>query len=256
MRKRLIFSFLLLFACIVLAGVGVFNLGKDARVKAPAPSSQTTQPADKSSASSASEQTFDKTRYSTTEGSSIWIIANKKHPLPKGYTPQELVVPNVNLRLSSSEEQMHMSSVAAGPLEQLFAGAKKDSVTLKLSSAYRSEALQTQFYNDYVARDGQTAADTYSARPGTSEHQTGLAADIIPSNDKCHLEVCFADTPEGKWLAGHAHEYGFIIRYLKGKQNSTTYQYEPWHIRYVGTDLANQLYKTGLTMEEFFGYKD
>jgi zinc D-Ala-D-Ala carboxypeptidase len=204
--------------------------------------------------SSPASSDFNKQQYSVTDSSSLWAIANKKRPLSKGYTPAKLVVPNVPLRLAPGEEQMKVSDVMAPALEALFAAAKKDGINLTLSSGYRSEALQIQFYNSYVARDGQEAADKYSARPGTSEHQTGLAADVIPANDKCHLEVCFADTPEGKWVAAHAHEHGFVIRYMKDKESVTTYQYEPWHLRYVGTDLANELYRTGLTMEEFFGY--
>lgn len=196
---------------------------------------------------------FDKARYSTADSSSLWVIANKKHPLSKGYAPTKLVVPDVPLRLEPTAEQMQVSSVIKLPLETMFAAAKKDGIQLKLSSGYRSEALQTSLYNAYVAKDGQAAADTYSARPGTSEHQTGLAADIIPIGPSCHLEVCFADTAEGKWLATHAHEYGFIIRYLKDKQAETTYMYEPWHIRYVGNDLASELYKNNQTMEAFFG---
>lgn len=197
---------------------------------------------------------FNKQQYSLTDSSSMWVIANKNHPLSKGYAPAELVTPDVLLRLSGSDEQMHVSSVMAPHLKALFDGAKNDGITLRLSSAYRSEALQKQFYDSYSARDGQEAADKYSARPGTSEHQTGLAADIIPANDQCHLQICFGDLPEGKWLAAHAHEYGFIIRYQQGKEATTTYQYEPWHIRYVGNELAAELHRTGLTMEEFFNY--
>jgi D-alanyl-D-alanine carboxypeptidase len=197
---------------------------------------------------------LNKQQYSITDSSSIWVIANKHHALAKGYAPAEIVVPNILLRLGNGDEQMHVSSIMAPHLEALFEGAKKDGITLRLSSAYRSEALQKQFYDSYSAKDGQEAADKYSARPGTSEHQTGLAADIIPGNDQCHLQICFGDLPEGKWLAAHAHEYGFIIRYQQGKESITTYQYEPWHIRYVGTDLAAELHKNGLTMEEFFNY--
>jgi D-alanyl-D-alanine carboxypeptidase len=202
-----------------------------------------------------SQDEFNKQLHSLTEPSSIWVIANKTHALPTSYAPASLVTPEINLRLRGTEEQMKISSVASSSLESLFAAAKKDGLSLKLSSGYRSGALQKQFYDSYVARDGQTAADTYSARPGTSEHQTGLAADIIPDNDACHLEVCFANLPEGAWLAKHAHEHGFIIRYLKDKQAHTGYQYEPWHIRYVDKGLAKKLYESGLTMEEFFDYQ-
>jgi D-alanyl-D-alanine carboxypeptidase len=257
MRKRaIILPIVIIVIGVILTGIGVFNLGRQSQVKAPAPSTQNTQSNSNPASSNENEQTFNKSRYSTTDPNSPWVIANKKHPLPSGFKPKDLVVPNVSLRLSKTEEQMQLNQVAATALEQLFAAAQRDGIALKLSSAYRSEALQKQFYDSYVARDGQAAADTYSARPGTSEHQTGLAADIIPNNDKCHLETCFAETPEGKWLATHAHEHGYVIRYLKGKDTSTGYQYEPWHIRYVGNDLSAELYKSNLTMEEFFDHKD
>lgn len=198
------------------------------------------------------ELSFDKTLYSIDDSSSIWVIANKSRPLESGYTPAELVAPDVPTRLAKTAEQSQVSVVIATPLKALFDAAAANRVSIKLSSGYRSEALQKQFYDSYVARDGQAAADTYSARPGTSEHQTGLAVDIINTAGTCSLETCFGDLPEGQWLAAHAHEYGFIIRYPEGKQDITGYQYEPWHIRYVGTDLAQELYTTNLTMEEFF----
>jgi zinc D-Ala-D-Ala carboxypeptidase len=148
---------------------------------------------------------------------------------------------------------MQLSAAAQPALEQRFAAAAEDGVTLVFGSGYRSEALQRQFYESYVARDGQAAADRYSARPGTSEHQTGLAVDITSVGGRCHLEVCFEDLPEGQWLAANAHRYGFIIRYPDGKESITGYQYEPWHMRYVGTELSAEINRTGLTLEEFFG---
>jgi D-alanyl-D-alanine carboxypeptidase len=131
------------------------------------------------------------------------------------------------------------------------AAAVKDGINLVMISGYRSYAAQVSTYNGYVAKDGKTAADTYSARPGHSEHQTGWAADL--GNGTCDLEICFGDTKSGKWLATHAHEYGFIIRYPLGKEAITGYQYEPWHLRFVGLELSAELFKTGQTMEEFFG---
>jgi D-alanyl-D-alanine carboxypeptidase len=208
----------------------------------------------KPAAVGANQAGINKQQYSTTDPNSIWVIVNKKHPLPDGYKPTILVTPNIALNLPAQDEQMQVSSQMAPSLEKLFAGAQAAGINLKLNSAYRSEALQKELYDSYAARDGQAAAATYSAPPGTSEHQTGLAADIMADDDKCSLDICFADTPEGQWLKAHAHEYGFIIRYLKGKEALTTYQYEPWHIRYVGTELATQLYSSGETMEEFFDY--
>lgn len=122
-------------------------------------------------------------------------------------------------------------------------------MTLKNSSDYRSYTYQKGLYNSYCARRGQTAADTFSARPGFSEHQLGMAIDLNS------IAQSFKDTPEGKWVANNCHKYGFIIRYPEGKDHITGYIYEPWHIRYVGVDLATLLYNNGdwLTMEEYYG---
>ncbi len=197
---------------------------------------------------------FDKSKHSTDEPGSIWWVVNKTRPLPSGYVPDDLVVPDVRLRLGSSNEQMKASSTIVPALKEMFAAASADGVTLVFGSGYRSETLQRQFYNSYVAQDGQAAADRYSARPGTSEHQTGLTFDATSPSGTCHLETCFESTPEGAWLLEHAHEYGFIIRYPEGKEHITGYSYEPWHLRYVGVELATEMKDTGIqTLEEFFG---
>lgn len=195
---------------------------------------------------------FDTAKFSLTDPTSIWVIVNKKNGLPDGYKPNDLVVPDVRLRLGASAEQMQLRKVTAEALKTMIDAAKKDGVDLMLGSGYRSEALQKSFYDGYVAKDGLAAADTYSARPGHSEHQTGLALDVDRADQKCHLEECFGDLPEGKWLAANAHKYGFVLRYHKNKQEITGYIYEPWHFRYVGVELAAEVYKSGQTLEEFF----
>lgn len=130
---------------------------------------------------------------------------------------------------------------------------KKDAASMGLniyiSSGFRSFNIQTSIYNNYVYKNGKTEADTYSARAGHSEHQTGLAFDV---ND---INQAFADTKEGKWLDENSYKYGFILRYPKGKNNETGYIYEPWHFRYVGEELAKILYNDGewITLEDYFG---
>lgn len=122
-------------------------------------------------------------------------------------------------------------------------------LNLYIASGYRSYSTQQILYNNYVKRDGVKEADTYSARPGHSEHQTGLAFDLNSVNSS------FADTLEGKWVVHNCHKYGFIIRYPKNKSDITGYMYEPWHLRYVGKELAQKLYNNGdwITLEEYFG---
>jgi D-alanyl-D-alanine carboxypeptidase len=181
----------------------------------------------------------------------IAVLVNKKFRLPEGYKPEPLVEPNVPFIFQEKLEKRKMRKEAATALEQLFAGAKHDGIALAGVSGYRSEATQTTLFSNYVKKDGIEAANKYSAKPGFSEHQTGLVMDVSGTSGKCAAESCFAGTKEAKWLAEHAAEYGFIVRYLKGRESITGYQYEPWHIRYVGKDIAGEIADKGITLEEY-----
>lgn len=132
---------------------------------------------------------------------------------------------------------------------EMKADASKLGLNLWLASGYRSYSFQKSIYNNYVNMDGQAAADTYSARAGHSEHQTGLAFDLNT------ITSAFAYTNEGKWVDSNCYKYGLILRYPKGKDSITGYMYEPWHLRYVGVELATKLYNNGdwITLEEYFG---
>jgi D-alanyl-D-alanine carboxypeptidase len=202
-------------------------------------------------------QGFNKKQYSLTDPSSIWIIANKHSQLsPKGYAPSDLVAPNIPLRLTAKDDEMKMRKIAADALKQMYDGAQLEGLKLMVSSGYRSYNFQVSLYNRYVQQQGKAVADSQSARPGFSEHQTGLAVDVEPASRKCEVEACFAKTPEGQWVAMNAYKYGFIVRYQLDKQDVTGYIYEPWHLRYVGKDLAAELHKQNdPTLEEFFGLK-
>lgn len=160
------------------------------------------------------------------------IIVNKKHALPSTYAPGEDPTAGQQVRAL-----IHRMQELGYPISDSYSG-------------YRSYDYQTELYNNYVAREGQVAADTYSARPGYSEHQTGLAFDILDSHGN------LLDGPEYHdaihWLHTHAHEYGFIIRFQPGKEAITGYQAEAWHLRYVG-DKATAIYQSGLSLEEYFG---
>lgn len=201
----------------------------------------------------ATPATFNKALYSTTDPTSIWVVVNKRHALnPVSYTPSDLVVPTIALRVPGNET-MQLRTTTATALEQLFAGAKLAGLNLMLSSGYRSYSYQTSLYSGYVHSLGQASADQSSARPGYSEHQSGLAADVEPASRSCELDACFATTPEGQWLAANAYSYGFIIRYPSDKVAITGYEFEPWHIRYVGVPLATEMHRQAVTtLEEFF----
>ncbi|ERM16056.1 M15 family metallopeptidase [Brevibacillus laterosporus] len=182
---------------------------------------------------------------------SIQVLVNKQYKLPDSYKPQDLVYPDVPFLFQEKIEKRMMRQEAADALQQLFAGAKQEGIMLAGVSAYRSHTTQTNLFNRYVKKDGEEAAKKYSAEPGHSEHETGLAIDVSGSTGKCAAEDCFEGTPEAVWLADHAHEYGFIIRYPKGKEAITGYQYEPWHLRYVGKEAAGEIHDKGITLEEY-----
>ena len=141
-----------------------------------------------------------------------------------------------------------MRKEAAEAFMKMVDGAMLDNIILKNSSAYRSYDYQVNLYDKYVKRDGKEKADIYSARPGYSEHQTGLCADINTINSS------FANTKEAKWLAKNAYKYGFILRFPKDKEDVTGYKYEPWHYRYVGIKVAKIIYEENLTLEEYYAY--
>ena len=161
------------------------------------------------------------------------LIANKQNPLPADYNKGEDVQ-------------------AREAFNQMAAAAKLDGYDLVAFSTFRSFERQETLYNQYVAKDGQEAADRYSARPGYSEHQTGFAFDIGEKNFEQHwASASFGDTPAGQWVAQNAHLYGFILRYPLGKEEVTGYMHESWHFRYVGIEPATDMYTHKQTLEEY-----
>jgi D-alanyl-D-alanine carboxypeptidase len=186
------------------------------------------------------------------EPDSITVLVNKHFVLPKDYKPKDLVYPEIPFIFNEITEKRMMRQEAAQGLEQLVAGAKKDGIFLAGVSAYRSYATQKAIFNYFVKTDGESKARTYSAMPGASEHETGLAIDISGRDGKCAAVDCFAGSNEAIWLDRHAAEYGFIIRYPNKKESITGYQYEPWHIRYVGVKVSKEMASKGINLEEYF----
>ncbi len=195
---------------------------------------------------------FNKKQYSLNDPTSIWVVVNKGRVLPSSYVPADLVVPNVSLNESFESDNMHLRQEPATALEKITTAAASEGLNLMLVSGYRSYATQQSVYSGYVTSQGRASADATSAQPGHSEHQTGLAADLGAQSGKCQLDACFGDMAEGKWLAANAYKYGFIIRYQKDKSSLSGYDYEPWHMRYIGIDLAAEINKSGQPLEQFF----
>lgn len=186
------------------------------------------------------------------EPEALTALVNPYNKLPEDFKPNDLVYPDVKFIFSEKVEKRMLRKEAAEALERLFDSAEGDGIFLAGVSAYRSHETQKKLFDRYVKRDGYEKARTYSALPGTSEHETGLAVDLTSGDGSCAAADCFGETEEAAWLAEHAADFGFIVRYPKGKDDITGYQYEPWHLRYVGEALAGELADSGLTLEEYY----
>jgi len=182
-------------------------------------------------------------------------LTNKHHALPSDFVPEDLVVPDVRFPFTEDLPKKQLRKVAADALEELFAAGDEAGMDLFAQSGYRSYDRQDAIFAANVDKNGEAAANNYSARPGESEHQTGLTMDITSPDVGYKLNIEFGDTKEGKWVEKHAANHGFIIRYPEDKEDITEYQYEPWHLRYVGKEAATEITEKGLSLEEYLGEK-
>ena len=172
------------------------------------------------------------------------VLVNKYYYLTEDYVPDNLQ--NINRKYALSN--MRMVEEAKDAFEKLSKDAQENDLTIIAMSTYRSYTYQVNLYNRYKKQDGEEKADTYSGRPGHSEHQTGLAVDVY-NKEKDYTK--FETTKEYEWMMEHAHEYGFILRFPKGKENETGYTYEAWHFRYVGIDAATYIHNNNISLEEY-----
>ncbi len=181
-----------------------------------------------------------------------WLVVNKTRPLnPLAYAPASLSEPS----LVVDDTAGPLRTDVAQALDALSAGADAAGVgTIALGSGYRSYDTQVQTYSGQVATYGQAKGDALSARPGHSEHQTGMAADVISCGGGCGTIDSFGGTPAGAWVAENGWRYGFIVRYVAGQTPITGYDAEPWHLRFIGVPLATAYHDGGFaTLEQFFG---
>ena len=184
--------------------------------------------------------------FSTSDAASPWVVINKKHPItPEDYVPASL----------STVGGKQVAGVVVPDLTALLAAAEGNGVRITLTSGYRSLGYQRGVHERAVERDGFAVAESLSARPGYSEHQTGLAIDFGSSTAPgCAVQDCYEGTPEARWLAERAGEFGFLLRYTAQHTDVTGYAPESWHYRWVGVDLVRQMAERGVaTLEEFFG---
>ena len=176
------------------------------------------------------------------------MLVNKYYNLDKDYVPNNLE----NIDTKYALKGMKMVDIAKEAFENMSRDAKKEDLQIIAMSTYRSYEYQVKLYNRYVREDGKEKADTYSGRPGHSEHQTGYAVDVY---NKKEDYTNFEQTDEFKWMQEHAHEYGFILRFPKDKENETGYEYESWHYRYVGKETAKYIKDNNISFEEYYATK-
>lgn len=228
-----IIAWVVIIIVVVIAGLAIFNHP----ASAPKHNSST------ASSSSSQAASFNKKQYSLTDPASPWVVVNKLRPLnPVDYAPSDLV---------SAGNGQEMRAEAASQLKKMQAAASAEGLNFYAASGYRSYQTQVAAYTSMVNSGGQAYADSLSARPGYSEHQTGWAVDL--GTGSCSIDNCFATTPAGQWVSTNAYKFGFLLRYPKGLQSITGYDWESWHYRYIGVELATELHKTGtLTLEQFF----
>lgn len=180
-----------------------------------------------------------------TEPDIIDVLVNKKYKLPNDYVPNDLET--INVKYANANKLLRKEAKEA--FENLSEEALNEGYKIIAVSAYRDYDYQNNLYEEYVTTSGMEYADQCSARAGHSEHQTGLAVDVMGSNNDYNL---FADTKEFTWLKDNAYKYGFILRYPENKEKITGFKYEPWHYRYVGKVVADTIYKENLTLEEYY----
>ena len=192
---------------------------------------------------------LDKTPYTDTipavNLNTNYLLVNKFNYLDGNYIPENLEL----LDNSYAKSGIYLVKEAKDHIEKLIDQAKNDGMNIRIASAYRSYTYQENLYNNYVKNDGVENADTYSARAGYSEHQTGLAVDVTRAYDNFNN---FENTDEYNWMLENAANYGFILRYPKDKEDITTYIYEAWHYRYVGIELAQKIKASNLTFDEYY----
>lgn len=178
------------------------------------------------------------------------VVVNKENWLPKSYEHYDLIIPKVKFLDATLESAKFMRHEAGKALEKLFWHAKRAKIELYAASGYRSFERQREIFKSNYKKDGEMA-NKYSARPGQSEHQTGLAMDVTCEEINFNLTEEFENTKAYEWLTENMWADGFILRYPRGKEDVTGYIFEPWHLRYVGKSLAKEIYINKLTLEEY-----
>lgn len=186
----------------------------------------------------------------TEDDSNLLVLVNKEYTISRDYYPTDMVDIDGSL---STNQNLKVKREAYDAYKAMLADAQAEGLNFCICSAYRSYELQESLYYNSLSTNGKEYTDKMFAYPGRSEHHTGYAIDVTSASMNWGLSQDYADYPDGAWIAENCAEYGFIIRYPKGKEDITGYMYEPWHIRYVGVDIAREITEAGITFEEYMG---
>lgn len=186
----------------------------------------------------------------TEDDGNLLVLVNKEYTVARGYYPTDMVDIDGSL---STNQKLKVKREAYDAYKAMLADAQAEGLNFCICSAYRSYELQESLYYNSLSTNGKEYTDKMFAYPGRSEHHTGYAIDVTSASMNWGLSQDYADYPDGAWIAENCAEYGFIIRYPKGEEDITGYMYEPWHIRYVGVDIAREITEAGITFEEYMG---
>jgi D-alanyl-D-alanine carboxypeptidase len=258
-RKKVLYSFLILISCSSLL-CGCNSNSQNANLTEASSSIETnssTQIVSSSNANASTTQSnIDVTKLPevldtiAVDPENKLMLINKLHAVSKDYYPTDMVVIDNSL---STYSNLYLKREAYEAYLKMLEDANAQDINFLICSAYRSYELQESLYNNSLAANGEEYTYTYSAYPGRSEHQTGWAIDLTSESIGYTLSQNFGNLPEGKWIEENCSNYGFIIRYLDGKTDITGYSYEPWHLRYVGVEVAKEITSKGITLEEYLG---
>ncbi len=196
----------------------------------------------------------------TAQDENYLILINRTHPLGSDYWPDDLVTVSKTVAGVGNNDTKKMRKVAAEAMDRMIAAAAENGIEIAVRTGFRSYQYQTDLHAGYVQRNGEAKANTFSAKAGESEHQTGLACDLGGKSQNFGLKYDFGKTKEGIWCYEHCAEFGFILRFIDGTEDkvgdTTGDVYEPWHFRYVGEEAAKEIMEKGITLEEYLGVLD
>ncbi|MGI6206542.1 MAG: M15 family metallopeptidase [Anaerovoracaceae bacterium] len=245
----------IVFSAVLVTGCGSGSTDLSVSSSADSAEAESSTSGETSTSDARSESAQQQLDQDVADGYLILVNKDEENHLAPTYEPSDLQQVEY-VATDRSPAGWSMRKTAAEQFNLMSEAAAAEGIDVVVTTAYRSYEFQTQLFNSYVAQKGEAEANKTSARPGESEHQTGLAADLSTSEIDYANSSAFGDTQAGKWIAENCWKYGFIIRFPEGMDSITGYSYEPWHVRYVGKTAAKEIYDQNITLEEYVEEND